>query len=180
MKTLLSWCKINLRILAKIKPSGRIGTKGKTVVIEKESAWQCLWRLWNHDSRTEAVETIKSIVQVAIELSECIVQSRQFSDFVEDRDVSEYNTLNFKTKCRQLHDIADDLKSSVEGVKNLMTAYEGDEKIISEFEVVIGTIQDQSANIYQTIEQAVSRYNRTHEETALAMKDLHFPQEPTS
>jgi len=175
MRELLRWNKINLRILAKVKPNGRISTKGKTLVIEKDSYLQGIWRFIHSESRSEAVETIKSIVQVAIELSKCIISQKIFVDFLEGKDLSGAHLLEFKMKCRQLSDIACDMEACTEGIENLLIGYKSDESIVTEFEVMVANIREEVQNIKKNITLAVKNYNSKFVDRPLSLEELSKP-----
>jgi len=164
MKELLRWNKINLCILSKVKPNGRVSTKGTMLVIEKDSYFQGVWRFLNGESRKEAVESIKSIVQVAIELSQCIMNQKTFVDFVESKTL---DVLDFKLKCHQLTEIAEDLKNGIVGIENLIIGYKNDEGIVAQFEVMIRSIHEEVSTIQKTIAVACEKYDHDHPDTPI-------------
>lgn len=151
MKELLRWNKINLKILSKVKPSGKISTRGKVLSIEKDSVFQGLWRFLFQDSRSEAVETIKSIIQVALELTQCIIQSYSFQMVIKGQEEA---GLTFQLQSAQLTQIKDDLYEALNGIKNLTIGYKDDEKIVSELEVLAQNVEQEVTNIQTALQQA--------------------------
>lgn len=168
MAEMLRWIKISLRILAKVKPNGRINTRGKTIVIEKDSLFQGMWRFWNSDSRIESVESVRSIVTLATELSQLIVGQKVFLDFGEAK-VTERNLFDFKVQCNQLLEIGHDMQASIEGIKNLMIGYKNDERVVAEFEMMILKILQEVDSIEKHISLVMTKYNSDHPETPLSI-----------
>ena len=156
MKELLRCNSINLRILSKVKPSGRIGTQGKILNIEKCHVLQGVWRFLNRDSRIETVGSIRSVIQIAVELSGCIVGSKIFVDGMKSEIDAENgpSTLEYKQKLRQLQELKAHLEGAVGGIRNLMQGYSNDEHVVSELEVIVQTVREQVEVISDTLHRS--------------------------
>ena len=156
MKELLRCNSINLRILSKVKPSGRIGTQGKVLNIEKSHVLQGVWRFLNRDSRIETVESIRSVIQIAVELCGCITGSKVFVDGMtgelqaEDRPAM----IEYKQKLRQLQELKSHLDGAIGGIRNLMQGYSSDEHVISELEVIVQTVKEQVEVVEDTLQRS--------------------------
>ena len=87
------------------------------------------------------------------------MNQKTFVDFVESKTL---DVLDFKLKCHQLTEIAEDLKNGIVGIENLIIGYKNDEGIVAQFEVMIRTIHEEVSTIKKTIALACEKYDQDH------------------
>ena len=163
MGELLKLCQINLKILGKVQPSDKIYTEGKIITISKISSLQGLSRFMFKESRNKTVETIKSIIQYACDLSNLIQNQKMLHDISENKESTYLENVEFENQCKILWDLTNDLDDSKKGIVNLKSNYQDDNWVVSEFELILKTVDQEISLIRNNVKKLVQDFNKVHQ-----------------
>jgi hypothetical protein len=125
---------VNLRILSKVQRNGRISRSLNGVIsLEHESYYQALKRFLTQDSRHQAVQEIKSIVDDCITFGRGLINSIHFTN--NDPEISE--------KCHDdLQYLITEMQNARVGIENLRFTYQNDPNTVSQMDIFILKLDD--------------------------------------
>lgn len=121
---------LNLCILSKIEQNGRISRSHNGVVaLEPATQYICVMRLLRLDGRRQNLLDIKSIITIATEKVDALLESKYFENKYPDEQSA------FQRRLEDLKLLRDGLEGSQGGIQNLMTTYAGDATIVAELDM---------------------------------------------
>jgi hypothetical protein len=149
MSNLLDNIFINLRVIGKIPPKGRICTTSPgQVKLDQEGYTSKIWRTVTRDSRDKSIKLLTSLANDVTEISDNIISSLYFSRNYEGDRMSMFQINENTKKCHQLKKLVRELNNCKPGLKNLMNTYNKDilmnariEEIEDKFNIQIEKIQ---------------------------------------
>lgn len=153
MSNLLDNIFINLRVIGKIPPKGRISTTSPGQVnLEEEGYTSKIWRTLTGDSRDKSVKLLTGLANDLTEISDNIISSLYFSRHYEKDCMSMFQVNENTKKSHQLKKLVRELKSCKPGIHNLLNTYNKDVVITSNLE----EIEDKFDIQIEKIEKALS------------------------
>lgn len=137
MSNLLDNIFINLRVIGKIPPKGKISTTSPgQVKLEEEGYTSKIWRTLTRDSRDKSVKLLSGLANDVTEISDNIISSLYFSRQYEGDKMSMFQINENTKKCHQLRKLARELEACKPGLHNLLNTYSKDILITSRIEEV--------------------------------------------
>lgn len=116
---------LNLSILNKIPQKGRLGLdKNGIISIEDDVLYKSITRFLLGISRTDALNSIDSIIKIAKEKIDDLINSK-WLDNSSTINIGDTNN-KFKEKKNELFNLKEHLISSVSGIENLKHTYRDD------------------------------------------------------
>lgn len=156
MSNILDNIFINLRVIARIPPKGRICTTSPGQVQLDEKGYSTkMWRTLTRDSRDKSVKLLTGIANDITEISDNIISSLYFSRHYEKDRMSMFQVNENTKKCHQLKKLVRELTNSKPGLKNLLETYSKDIPIMSSIEEV----EDKFNMQVEKIQKALDRIN---------------------
>ena len=164
MSNLLDNIFINLRVIGKIPPKGRIcATSPGQVKLDEEGYTSKIRRTLTRDSRNRSINLLRGLANDVTEISDNIISSLYFSCQYEGDRMSMFQ-VNQNTKKRyQLEKLARELSGCEPGFRNLLNTYDKDILMTSRIEEVEDKFKIQT----QKIQSALTRIKASPNEGTL-------------
>lgn len=135
---------LQLKILGKIQKNGRIckSPDGQGISIEERTTLLWLQRLWNGDSRTDAIDRINKIIRNASEKTKDILKrSCMFQhDTPQDK-------LDYEKSIIELNTLVEEYKKAQKGIQNLSETYKNDSRTEAKLSLCISRIEEEILTI---------------------------------
>lgn len=121
---------LNLCILSKIEQNGRISRSHNGVIaLEPATQYRCVMRLLRLDGRRQNLLDIKTIIMIASEKVDAMLESKYFENNYPDEQTQ------YQRRLEDLKLLRNGLEGSQGGIQNLMTTYAGDATIVAELDM---------------------------------------------
>lgn len=118
---------INLKIIGKIKAEDRLSTKKGILSFEPKGYFQFIRRWYHADSRTSAVEYIKSVVD-------------QINEIITQKEINITSNMNERIK----NTISNDIQHAIKGLENFKLTYKNDVSLQAKIDILIDKLLIQS------------------------------------
>jgi hypothetical protein len=179
MSNLLDNIFINLRVIGKIPPKGRISTTSPgQVKLEEEGYTSKIWRTLTGDSRDKSVKLLSGLANDVTEISDNIISSLYFSRQYEGDKMGMFQINENTKKCHQLRKLVRELDACKAGLHNLLNTYSRDVLITSRIEEVEDKFDIQIEKItkaLQHIKEDPATKTHTNVRPGYTPYNLHSP-----
>ena len=143
---------INLRVISKIAPKGRISTTSPgQVKLQNEGYATKAWRTLTGDSREKSVKLLLRLANDVTEISDNIIDSLYYSKQYEADHVTMFQMNATVRKCHQLKKLARELGNCEEGLHNLLNTYRKDIHVTANIEEVEDKFNEQIEKINKAL-----------------------------